>query len=104
MAGLAANLPDAVIDGLPALGSRVGHRSKEPLRGVIERPEVRAEPVGGPEQLTVDVELPLGPRAVPHAHGPAVPPPGEVRQLPLAEIVLAADPEHDLEIATEVEP
>ena len=51
------------------------------------------------EQLAVDVELGLAPGAVAHAHGPALAPAAQVRQLALGQVVLAADPVHDLQRA-----
>ena len=49
------------------------------------------------EELAVDVELGLAPGAVADAHGRRVAPAAQVRELTLAEIVLAADAVHDLE-------
>ena len=50
------------------------------------------------EQLAVDVELALAPRAVADPHRRAVAPARQVGQLPLGEVVLAADAEHDLQV------
>ena len=63
-----------------------------------EAVELVREAVRGVEQLAVDVELALVPRAVADAHRRAVAPPGEVRQLALGEVALAADAEHDLQV------
>ena len=49
------------------------------------------------EQLAVDVELCLAPGAVADPDGRRVAPPAQVRQLALGEVVLAADPVHDLQ-------
>ena len=59
--------------------------------------ELLAVDVQRVEQLAVDVELRLAPGAVADAHGLRVAPAGEVWQLALAEVVLAADPVHDLQ-------
>ena len=51
------------------------------------------------EQLSVDVELPLAPGTVADPHRGGLPPARQVRQLPLGQVVLAADAEHDLQVA-----
>ena len=56
------------------------------------------QPLCGVEQFAVYIELALGPRAISDADWPAVPPPGQVRQFPLGQVSLAADPEHDLQV------
>ena len=61
-----------------------------------EHVDLVGQPVGGVEQLAVDVELALVPRAVADAHRCAVAPAGQVRELALGQVVLAADAEHDL--------
>ena len=55
------------------------------------------------EQLAVDVELTLAPRAVAHAHRRRSSPARQVRQLALGQVALAADAEHDLQVAVVVE-
>ena len=55
------------------------------------------------EQLAVDVELALPPRAVADADRRRPPPAGQVRQLALGQVALAADAEHDLQVAVLVE-
>ena len=54
---------------------------------------------GGVEQLAIDVELALVPCAVADPDGLAASPAGQMRELPLGEVVLATDAEHDLEVA-----
>ena len=51
------------------------------------------------EQLSVDVELALAPRAVADPHRGGLAPARQVRQLPLGQVPLAADAEHDLQVA-----
>jgi len=55
--------------------------------------------VGRAEQLSVDVDLALVPGAVARPYRAAVPPAREVAQLALGEVVFAAHPEHDLQVA-----
>ena len=123
VAGLAPYLPDAVIPLLPAPGGGVGQLDEKPSggRGHLERsvPSVRSgrgpcparpvveESVGqsmhGAEQLAVDVELALAPGPVADPNGNGLPPARQVGQLPLGQVVLAADAEHDLQVAVLLE-
>ena len=100
MAGLAPDLPDAVIRLLPAGGGDVGQVGEEATGDRPEAVELVGQSVGGIEQLAVHVELPLVPGAIADAHRRAGAPAGQVRELALAEVVLAADAEHDLEVGT----
>ena len=103
MAGLAAHLPDPLVLLPPPARGRVGARDEELPPGGgprVVRVELGDEPVGRAQQLAVDVDLPLGPGAVADADGPARAPPRQVRQRALAEVVLPADAEHDLQVAT----
>ena len=98
VAGLAPDLPDAVVGLLPAGGGGVGEVGEEATGDRPEPVELVGEPVGGVEQLAVHVELALVPRTVADAHRRAGAPAGQVRELALAEVVLTADAEHDLEV------
>ena len=66
--------------------------------------ELLGEPVRRVEQLAVDVELALVPRAVADPHRRAVAPARQVRELALGEVVLAADAEHDLQVGAACRP
>ena len=59
--------------------------------------ELLAVEVQRVEQLAVDVELGLVPGAVADPHRARVAPAAQVRQLALGQVVLAADPVHDLQ-------
>src|SRR6516225_701257 len=59
--------------------------------------ELLAVQVERVDQLSVDVELGLAPSAVADPDGSGVTPAAQVRQLALAEVVLAGDPVHDLQ-------
>src|SRR6266540_3378099 len=72
-------------------------------RGAPRISQLRDQPLRGPEQLAVHVELALVPGAVADPHRPAVPPASQVPQLPLGEVPLSADPEHDLEVEPALE-
>ena len=98
IARLAADLPDPLVLLLPAAGGGVRRGGQEPPRDRVQLAQLLDQPLRGAEQLAVHVQLPLGPRAVAHPHRLAVPPPGQVRQLPLGQVALAADPEHDLQV------
>ncbi len=97
--GLAADLPDALVRLTPSGGRDVGQVGEEAAADGVERGDLVGQTVGGAEQLAVDVELPLVPRAVPGAHRPAAAPAGQVAELALGQIVLAPDAEHDLQVA-----
>ncbi len=102
MPGLAADLPDPLVRVAPTPRGRVRARHEElpPFRraGMV-RVQLRHEPVGRAEQLPVDVDLALVPGTVAHPHGAAVAPAREMAELALGEVVLAADAEHDLQVA-----
>ena len=83
---------------VPAGGGPVGQIGQELPGGRRHPVDLVGEPDGGVEQLAVDVELALVPGAVADPHRGAVPPAAEVLQLPLGEIALAADAEHDLQV------
>ena len=96
----APDLPDPLVGLGPALRRRRRPGSARNVLGVGVAPfDHVGQPGGRAEQLAVDVELALVPGAVADADRLAVPPPGEVRELALGEVVLAPDAEHDLEIA-----
>src|SRR5215218_5589302 len=97
VARLAAHLPHTGVPLAPAGGGLVGEPRRELLDLGVQLPELLAVEVERVEQLPVDVELRLAPRAVADAHRARVAPPAQVRQLALREVVLAADPVHDLE-------
>ena len=98
MAWLATDLPDALVRVTPASGRRVGERHEEPQRRLVDALEVLGQLPGSVEQLAVHVELALAPRPVADAHGSAVTPAGEVRKVPLGEVTLTADAEHDRQV------
>ncbi len=98
VAGRPPDLPDSLVLLLPAVRRGVRQVREEGAGERIGFDHV-PQPVGGVHELAVDVQLALIPRPVAHPNRPAVAPPAEVRQLPLAQVVLAADPEHDLELA-----
>ena len=100
VAGLASDLPDALVLVLPPRGGDVSQGGEETPGDRPEHVDLVRKPVGGIEQLAVHVELTLGPGAVADAHGCAVPPTGQVRELVLGQIALAADPEHDRQLET----
>src|SRR2546430_2844541 len=97
VAWLAAHLPHPRIGLGPAGGSHVGEVRDEFLDLRVQLAELLAVEVERVQQLAVHVELRLAPGAVAHAHGPRVAPAGQVRQLALRQIVLAADAVHDLQ-------
>src|SRR5206468_12637173 len=63
--------------------------------------ELIEKPVRGAEQLAVDVDLALIPRAIADPDWPGVAPATQMRQLPLGQVLLAADTEHDLQFRSE---
>jgi hypothetical protein len=81
--GLAAYLPDTLVFVLPAAPGDVGRGDQEAAGGLVEVAELVGQPVGGAEQLTVDVELALAPGVVADSHRAAVPPAGQVGKLAL---------------------
>ena len=100
----APHLPDALV----RLAASARRRRRPGWRGSAAcRRSPRSISVGQPggrvEQLAVDVELALVPRTVADPHGTAVPPSGEMRQLALGQVVLAADAEHDLQVAASLD-
>ena len=96
--GLAADLPDALVLLTPARGGGVGEIGEEAAGGRAEPLELLGESVHRVEQLAVDVDLALVPGAVADAHGRAVAPTAQVRQLALGEVAFATDAEHDLQV------
>jgi hypothetical protein len=82
----------------PPAGSGVGGGGEELPGDRVEFAELVDQPLSGAEQLAVDVELPLPPRAVADPDRAAVPPPGQVRQFPFGQVPLATDAEHDLQV------
>ena len=99
MARLAAHLPDARVGLAPAARRGVGEVGDERLDLRVQLAEPLAVEVQRVEQLAVDVELDLVPRAVADAHGRRVAPAAQVLQRALGQVVLAADPVHDLQRA-----
>ena len=77
-----------------------GQRS-DPASGLVE--EAVRQSVHRAEHFAVDVELALAPGVVADPHRSGMPPAGQVRQRPLGQIPLAADAEHDLQIAAVIE-
>ena len=98
VARFAAHLPDALIAFVPPARRGVGQAHEERLRLGREIGEGVGEAIDAVEQLAVDIELALRPCTVADAHGRTVPPPGQMQELAFGEIVLAADPEHDLQV------
>jgi hypothetical protein len=123
VARLTPDLPDAAILLLPSSGGGVGEVDEERsgARGqgrrcgrVVgdrrrwDRPLDRIEELIGEsahctEQLAVDVDLTLAPGVVADPHGGGPPPARQVRQFPLGQVPLAADAEHDLQVAGPLE-
>ena len=99
MTRLAAHLPDARVLLAPAPRRRVGQVGDEAWISGMQVAEPLAVEVQRVEQLAVDVELGLVPGAVADAHRARVAPAAQVRQLALGQVVLAADPVHDLQRA-----
>ena len=99
MARLAAHLPHAGVGLAPAPRGGVREIGDEPLDLRVELAELLAVQVQRVEQLAVDVELGLAPGAVADPDRGGVAPAAQVRQLALGEVVLAADPVHDLQRA-----
>src|SRR5207237_1235413 len=97
VARLAAHLPHPGVALAPAAGGGGGEVGDEALDLRVELAELLAVEVERVQELAVDVELLLRPGAVPDPDRPRVAPAAEVRQLALAQVVLAADPVHDLE-------
>jgi hypothetical protein len=64
---------------VPARRSGLRDVHEEAFGGIVELVELVREPVDGVQELPVDIELSLVPRAVAHAHRPAVPPARQVR-------------------------
>ena len=78
MLRLAADLPDALILLDPVRLGRVGAQDQEPLGVVVDVVELVSEPTRRVEQLAVDVDLLLVPRAVADPDRAAVAPTGQV--------------------------
>jgi len=70
----------------------------------VQLAELVDQPLRGAEQLTIHVELPLEPRAVADPDRAAAPPARQMRQLPLGQVPLAADAEHDLQVRAALQP
>ena len=84
----------------PAGCRGVGHLDQEVARHLVEATELIAQAVRRPEEFAVDIELALLPGAIAHAHRAAGTPSRQVIELALAQITLATDSEHDLNIHT----
>jgi hypothetical protein len=95
---LAADFPYSLVFLVPPARGRVRRGGEELLGDRVELTQLVGQPLRGTEQLTVYVKLALGPRPVADPHRTASPPAGQVRQLPFGKVVLAADPEHDLQV------
>ena len=96
---LAANLPDALVLLGPAARGGVRRGGQELLCYRVQL----AEPIDQPPLCGVENSPYTSSWRWVHAPFPtrtaqAVPPPGQVRQLPLGQVSLAADPEHDLQV------
>src|SRR5262249_51190351 len=100
----AAELPDPVIFLLPAARGSLGNLGEELARRFTDAAEVVPEPVGGPHELAVDVDLALVPGPVADTHGAALAPAGQVGKLALGQVLLTPDAEHDLQIAASLHP
>ena len=98
MTRLASYLPDTLIFLTPSIGRCINYIAQKLAGRVIDAPELRLQKVRGPDQLTVDVELPLVPGGIADANRPAVAPSCKVRDFALGQVVLPTDPEHDLQI------
>jgi hypothetical protein len=92
-----AHLPHALVLLGPAFGSGVGAGDQETPDVIVDVADLVGETVRGIEQFAVHVDLPLLPGTVAHADRAAVTPAVQLRQGAFAEVVLAADPEHDLQ-------
>jgi hypothetical protein len=88
-------MPESVSN--PAAGGRVRRIRDERLNLRMEVAELLAVEPEGVQELTVHVELHLGPRAVADPSRARVAPATQVPKLALGQVVLAADPVHDLE-------
>ncbi len=97
MARLAPHLPHSGVGFDPATRRGVCEIGHEGLDLRMELTEPLLVEVQRVEQLTVDVELHLTPSAVADAHRARVAPTAQVSERALAEVVLTADPIHDLE-------
>src|SRR6266571_2757779 len=93
-------LPDALVRLLPTCCRRIGNLDQEGACDLIELTELVAEEASRAEELTVDIELALIPGPVADAHRSAGTPSSQVAECALAEVVLAANSEHDLELST----
>jgi hypothetical protein len=72
-------------------------RSSSARRGV-ESAEIVREPPRRAQQLAVHIQLPLIPCAVTDAHWTTAAPTRQMVELAFTQVVLATDPEHDLEV------
>ena len=97
MLRLPAHLPHAGVLAAPALRGGVGQVCHELLDLGMQIAEALPVEMKRVQQLAVHVELRLVPGAVADAHRARVAPAAQVRQLALGEVVLPADPVHDLE-------
>ncbi len=92
-----SHMPASRLAASAARRRRRGRRRTLDLR--VEVAELLAVEVDRVQQLAVDVELGLVPGAVADAHRARVAPAAQVRKLALGQVVLAADPVHDLKRA-----
>ena len=99
MSRLAAHLPHPRVSLPPAACSGVREIRHELLDLGMKVAQLVAVEIQRVEQLAVHVELRLPPGAVAHADWSGVAPAAQVRQLALTQVVLAADPVHDLQRA-----
>ena len=97
MLRIATDLPDSLILLLPLGGGGVGAGDQETPGVLIDRADLVGQLPGRAEQLPVDINLSLAPGAVADPNRPAVLPARQVTEFALAEVVLAADAEHDLQ-------
>jgi hypothetical protein len=101
---LAADLPDPLVLLPPAGSGGICGRGQEPPGYRVQFAELVDQPLRSAEQLTVHVELPLEPCAVADPDRPAAPPARQMWQLPLGQVPLAANAEHDLQVRAALRP
>jgi hypothetical protein len=82
VAGLAADLPDALVLLPPAARRGVGGGRQEPAGGRVDLAELLDQALGRAEQLAVDVQLPLVPGAVADPYRAAAAPAVQVGAAP----------------------
>ena len=94
---ISAYLPDPLVGFLPLDRSGVSHLNQKVACGLVELPKLVAKEANRAEEFSINVELALLPGAVADAYRLAGPPSSQVAERALAEIMLTADSEHDLQ-------